>query len=226
MAHCVHRSRIAMARGLRVHARRAQVGWCLSGESRLREDETTNKVPDYLVDFARWLEDDPDTDTQPMRGPAVHPPSGIVPAGTAVAATTSTAVAATPLAFAPAEVPFLAPAATEQDAVRPRPSTLRANVTQSIAAALVALAALLFLFARGAKPRVVARPAARVAVTTHARAERSDTRGTMRSPMTRAAATHVDPVPRPEWHAPPVAPVALAAPLAKAPGRIIRTAPF
>ena len=212
------------------------------------EDESTKKVPDYLIALARVCADDLaiESHTQPM-DLVPHPPSGIVPAGHAVIEERestlprevipppprrpdpkSFAFAATLDAFTFNDVPFLARAENDSPLSRRSSSRLRANITQSIAAALLALAAVLMLFALGTKPRVVVEPSARTAITVHARADRDDATGSARAPAAPRSTTA-----RIEWHpAPPPPPPARALftppppAAAKAPGRIIRNAPF
>jgi hypothetical protein len=246
-----------MARRPKAHASRraapraARDRWYLSGESRLNEDEPTKKVPDYLVDFARWLGEDPESDTQPMsRGAArAHPVSGIVPALSILAPPPAEVVpppprparivttplpapaplASTLAAFTRASVPFLAPAENEHGTPVPRvtrrPSTLRANVTQSIVAAIIALAAVLVLFALGTKPVVVVEPSARTAVTVRARADHADHTAIRRAPRATRIETPPPPaVPLPSAAPPPPAPAPLPPP--KPAARIIRNAPF
>lgn len=240
----MHCPRVVMVRGLPVHV-------CMRGPSptlpRLwsderYEDESTKKVPDYLVALARVCADDlsSESHTQPMVV-EVHPPSGIVPAGDVVLEEAgarevipapprrpdprSFAFAATLDAFASSEVPFLALAENDAPAARPGSRRLRANITQSIAAAILALAAVLMLFALGTKPRVIVEPAARTYVTARARADHDDVSGSARAHAAPRGTTA-----RVEWRPAPPPPRALAAPPAppvvKAPGRIIRTAPF
>ena len=225
----VHRGQTAMVRGRHVHVAHHDAHhdaplprlWSDSRD----EDEPTKKVPDCLLAFTLACEDALDVGTQPMIGAPVHPPSGIVPAGTLVdeAAASgprevipppprrpdprSLAFAATLDAFAFTDIPFLATAENDELPAR-RPSQLRANITQSMGAAVIALAAVLVLFALGTKPRVVVEPAARTAITAHARAGRSDPSGSARAPATSRVTAVRGP-------APP-----------KAPGRIIRTSPF
>lgn len=224
---------LGMVRGRHVHVANHDAPPVRQWSDSRHEDESTKKVPDYLLAFALSCEDDLAVDTQPMVAPPVHPSSRSVPAGEQDDEAGASgprevipppprrrpeprtlAFAETLDAFAFTDVPFLAPAENDESGAAPtrlarrlRPQRFRANITQSIVAALIALAALLVLFALGTKPRVIMAPAARTVITARARADRTDVSGSARA----VAAPRIT-----------VAPPARAA-LA---GRIIRTSPF
>ena len=197
---------LGMVRGRHVHVANHDAPPVRLWSDSRDEDESTKKVPDYLLAFALSCEDDLAVDTQPMVAPPVHPFSGIVPAGEQddeAAASgprevipppprrpepRTLAFAETLDAFAFTDVPFLAPAENDESGAAPtrlarrlRSQRFRANLTQSIAAALIALAALLVLFALGTKPRVIMAPAARTVITARARADRTDVSGSARA---------------------------------------------
>jgi hypothetical protein len=150
----------------------------------------------------------------PPRRPQLHPPL-------------SSAFAASLEAFTPSNIPFRAPADNEQGAMKPRrrsrPMTAaawRVAISRSVASGILALMALLVLVIIGGPPLVILQPVAHVALTAHARAERSDPSGTARAPRSAA------PRPTPLFVASALRAPAPARIATGTAGRIIRTSPF